>query len=348
MDFFKKISSTCYYIFSIFLLLSACSSPVVVQQTSDFKEATDKTVSTLISSGDVNSNWRLLLNALQRLNITIDEKNAEQYELTTQWIPFVNDPKTKSINMRQTIRWSSQGTRERHKFQLNLVSDTATDGVLLTVLDLQRQLEVDLSDGAVTYLQWREYPTLRSVAVTFMENIQPGVQAVAQTELKKSFANNTPSSKPNSDIDHNQRFLHYADVNKDTLWQAVRRVLNEENIQFTVLDDSQKTIATQWSTYNWDAENQQLTKNDNKETVWAFNLSGKGQQQHRFNIEIHDDRESGAIIDVYHKGWREQVDLTPDASITSLEWQKRPVEEKVAEAFLKRLSVKLSSYLDVR
>ena len=346
MGFIKKLTGICLCFFIISLALSACTSNFIVHETSDVEDDDLKTVSTLIKSGDINANRDLLLSALQRLNVAIEETSADQYEFTTLWIDFANDPKTQSINLNKTIKWTSQGTRERHRFQLRLEPDPSSGGVFLSVLDVQRQLKIDLSDSEVTYLQWHDYPTLRSVAITFLEFVQQGIKAAAHTEVKMTETKHEKTSKASSVIALKGSQLYYAAVNKETLWQAVSKVLNEKDIPFSVFDDSQKTIATKWTALDWDAGKQQLTQKTDKKANWAFNISGKGPQQHRFNIEIHQGMDNGTIIDVYHKGWREQVDLTPDASITTLEWQEQPTEEQVAEAFLKLLSLELSNYLE--
>jgi len=343
---FKKLISICLCFFIFSLVLFACSPIVVVHETADVEDEGLKTVSTLIKSGDINANWDLLLSALQRLNVVIEEKNADRYELTTRWVDFANDPKTRSIKLHQTIKWTSQGTRERHRFQLNLKPGPSSGALLLSVLDVQRQLKIDLSDSEMTYMQWHDYPTLRSVSITFLEFVQKGLKAAADTEVKMVQIKPAQASAPVTVTALKSSQLHYAAVNKETLWQAARKVLDEKGIPFAILDDSQKTIATKWTAFDWDAGKQQLTQKAGNKANWAFNIAGKGPQQHRFNIEIHEEPNNGATLDVYHKGWREQVDLTPDASITTLEWQERPIEEKVAEAFMKLLSLELSNYLE--
>ncbi len=342
---YKKLTRICLCFFIVPLALSACTSNFVVHETSDVEDDALKTVSTLMKAGDINASWDLLLSALQRLNVAIEEKNADRHEVTTQWVNFANDPKTQSINLNQTIKWTSQGTRERHKFQLRLEPDPSSGGVFLSVLDVQRQLKIDLSDSEVTYLQWYDYPTLRIVAITFLEFVQQGIKAASHTEIKIAETQHEGISKAVSATSLKGSQLHYAAVNKETLWQAARKVLYEKKIKFTILEDSQKTIATQWRAFDWDAEKQRLTQKTDKGASWGFNVKGEGQQQHRFNIEIHEDRNNGATLDVYHKGWRERVDLTPGESMTTLEWQERPIDEKVGEAFLKLLSLELPNFL---
>lgn len=108
---------------------------------------------------------------------------------------------------------------------------------------------------------------------------------------------------------------------------------------FTLDSSGHYALTTVWLRLDYNEKKDALrTPKDGPQ--WGFNAKGDGVQQHRFQLLVTQDSRGGhAYIQARHVGYKEQVDLTPDASITSLTWIERPAQARIADAFLRELRV---------
>ncbi len=331
-----------YTIGFVFLFLFACTPYQTVKKTK--QASTDISVLKSKFSTSVEDNWRLLTSALTRIHIPVVVKNEKIYYINTDWITFKYDKKKKSASLQEESSWLSDVTRERHRFELSLQLESSENHVLIQVVDSHRQVEVDLAaHSAMSYLQWRDAPVLQGSAEAFLQIIQEAMAASNITTLQFT----EPAGNQVRDVTglrqrhgSKSKALHVK-TSKETLWKAIQATLKSQKIQF-VADPVLQTIDIDWVVLEWDDKKQQLKQPVDKEPLWAFNVDGVGMQQHRFNLQVHQDINETAYVIASHRGWREQFDATPDASVTMLKWEEKTAIEEIAEAFLNFLSIFLS------
>ncbi|NOZ09912.1 MAG: hypothetical protein GXP09_02525 [Gammaproteobacteria bacterium] len=122
-------------------------------------------------------------------------------------------------------------------------------------------------------------------------------------------------------------------------WVALKHALADQEVAFTLDPSGHYALTTVWLRLDYNEKKDALrTPKDGPQ--WGFNAKGDGVQQHRFQLLVSKDARGGhAYIQARHVGYKEQIDLTPDASITSLTWSERPTQARIADAFLRELRV---------
>lgn len=129
------------------------------------------------------------------------------------------------------------------------------------------------------------------------------------------------------------------DAPPQAAFRAVELALAERGIAFQA-DAGAREILTDWLDYRYDSKRDLLRPAPEAGPQWAFNYKGQGRQRHRFRLQVHPGGAPGvSFVEARHVGFREQVDLTPDAMITQLSWQDRDPQGRIAEAFLRELRV---------
>jgi uncharacterized lipoprotein len=126
----------------------------------------------------------------------------------------------------------------------------------------------------------------------------------------------------------------------DATWQALLPAIDALGIKLQSSDPVQHMLTTQWIDARSDKKNQQFTLESKGEERWAFDLWGKGQQRHRFQlILIPADGGARTMVYAYHTGFQVETDQTPDSSQTLLYWKDHKTEPAIAMAFLRRLQL---------
>jgi len=126
----------------------------------------------------------------------------------------------------------------------------------------------------------------------------------------------------------------------DATWQALLTAIDALGIKLQSSDPVQHMLTTQWIDARYDKKNQQFAMESKTEERWAFDLWGKGQQRHRFQlILIPADGGARTMVYAYHTGFQVETDQTPDSSQTLLYWKDHKTEPAIAMAFLRRLQL---------
>jgi len=320
--------------------LTACSQAMRVKVEKNFPA--DVFESETKSSKNINESWHLLTRALDRMGIKLVEKNAHQFIIKTDWVEFRYDEKNSRAILQGDATWLSEIAREKHRFEINLALDPVTNRLMIKSTDFIRQVEVDLaSDAAVTYLQWQNTAALQGSAQAFLDVVQESMMA-SRVSTFKSAKGLSVRNKSSINQWIAKNILHVK-MNKALLWKAIQASLQSQEFSF-VTDVSSQTVDVDWVTLDWDDKSKRLKQPVDKEPIWAFNLDGSGIQQHRFNLQVRLGNDGSSYVVATHRGWREQFDATPDASVTMLEWSEKITQEYIAEAFLNLLSVDISNY----
>jgi uncharacterized lipoprotein len=130
------------------------------------------------------------------------------------------------------------------------------------------------------------------------------------------------------------------DSGLDATWQALLAAIDSLDIKLQGSDQTQHMLTTQWTNARYDKKNQQLTLESKEKERWAFDLWGKGQQRHRFQlILIPADGGARTMVYAYHTGFQVETDQTPDSSQTLLYWKDHKTEPAIAMALLRRLQL---------
>jgi len=285
------------------------------------------------NSKNIEENWQLIITALNRMGIKVNDKNKQQFYIKTAWVEFRFDETNKRAILDGDDTWLSDIAREKHRFEFVLMKDAEADRIFIQITDIQRQVEVDLAaDSAVTYLQWQETPAVSGSAQAFFEIVEDSMLASSITTHKS--LDDVVTDVVTSNI------LHVT-MSKGQLWAAIQASLKSQEFHF-VTDASAQILDVDWVTLEWDDEKRLLKQPVDKEPIWAFSIGGFGVQQHRFSLQVHPYKDGSSYVVATHRGWREQYDATPDASVTMLEWAEKNTQENIAEAFLNLLSVEIS------
>jgi len=331
-----RIVLTVTIIFSLF----ACGQTASVSPVK--KINTEISTAEFILPGNIDKHWLLLTSALERTNVPVVDKEAAPYTIKTDWVRFKYDKKNKTASVVDHNAWLSDLARERHRFDLSLQSDPVTGRTLIQIAHTLRQVQTDLAaDGAVSYLEWRRRSVVVGSTEAFLNIILDAVMASHLLTSKSVSLINKNLLISNKQHQKKTKNRLQASVSQSVLWNALQASLKHHDIKFSV-DNSEKTIDTQWTTLVWNDKEQQLALPADKEPIWMLDSDGFGIQQYRFNLRVTEEKDQVSNVVALHVDWREQYDSTPDASITLLKWAKKEVDEKIAEAFLKLLSAELS------
>jgi len=132
---------------------------------------------------DAAQAWRALDQALGRMGVKAIEKNAASREWLTDWVVWKYDSKSNTARSKPGISFTNREL-ERHRFLFSVRAGDSPDGSVISVVDRQRQAEVDITpDSEYAWLEWQDRDSQQGAADTFLERLQLPIESALATQF---------------------------------------------------------------------------------------------------------------------------------------------------------------------
>jgi len=127
--------------------------------------------------------WQAIDQALDRMGVKAIDKNAASREWLTDWVVWKYDSKSNTARSKPGLSFSNREL-ERHRFLFSVRAGDSPEGSIISVVDRQRQVEVDITpDSAYAWLEWKDSASQQGAADTFLERLQLPIESALATQF---------------------------------------------------------------------------------------------------------------------------------------------------------------------
>ena len=123
-----------------------------------------------------NEAWLVLKEALSRLGIPLYQVDAGELQLTTDWVSWYYDTKSRRGRSRLP-RFSLSREPERHRFRFS-ISEMEPQQAVIEIRDVAAEREIDIApDSSYAWLQWKAVSTDPAAASSFLSRLQVDIES---------------------------------------------------------------------------------------------------------------------------------------------------------------------------